>query len=259
MAKNPEKKLLQPNDSPKSIKDKIKKPRLLIIAADDDIRQSAVLAGGKENFAVRALDNGSDALNLLINTDYKPFELIIVEHSLPGIGSDAICREIRKNDLQTPILVMSTASSDIDLVLSLETGADDFYTKPFSLPVLAAKSRALLRRTISQNQEKQSAMLPRQLNCCKDLILYEDECRVAKDGIDLKLAPLEYKLLELFMQNPKVVWSRDRLLEKVWGIDFAGETKTVDVHIRWLREKIEDNPSSPKYIKTVRGFGYRFC
>ena len=259
MAKNPEKKLYEPNDSPKIIKDKIKKPRLLIIAADDDIRQSAVLAAGKENFVVRAVDNGSDALNLLINTDYKPFELIIVEHSLPGIGSDAICREIRKNDLQTPILVMSTASSDIDLVLSLETGADDFYTKPFSLPVLAAKSRALLRRTISQNQDKQLAMLPRQLNCCKDLILYEDECRVAKDEIDLKLAPLEYKLLKLFMQNPKVVWSRDRLLEKVWGIDFAGETKTVDVHIRWLREKIEDDPSSPRYIKTVRGFGYRFC
>ena len=134
---------------------------MLIIAADDDIRQSAVLAGGKENFAVRAVDNGFDALNLLINTDYKPFELLIVEHSLPGMGSDAICREIRKNDLQTPILVMSTASSDIDLVLSLETGADDFYTKPLSLPVLAAKSRALLRRTISQNQDKQSAMLLR--------------------------------------------------------------------------------------------------
>ena len=99
IAKNPKKKFSEPNDSPKIIKDKIKKPRLLIIAADDDIRQSAVLAGGKENFAVRAVDNGSDALNLLINTDYKPFELLIVEHSLPGMGSDRICREICKNDL----------------------------------------------------------------------------------------------------------------------------------------------------------------
>ena len=118
MAKNPEKKLSEPSDLPKIIKDTIKKPRLLIIAEDDDIRQSAVLAGGKENFAVRAVENGSDALNLLINTDYKPFELLIVEHSLPGMRSDAICREICKNDLQTPILVMSTASSDIVLSLA---------------------------------------------------------------------------------------------------------------------------------------------
>ena len=237
---------------------KIKKPRLLVIAADDDIRQSAVKAGKKENFVVRAVDNVSDAMSLLFNTDFKPFDLIIVEHALPGLGSDAICREIRKNDLQTPILVMSAESSEIDLILSLETGADDFYTKPFSLPVLAAKSRALLRRTIAQNQKKKDKS-PMQLNCCKDIILYEDECRVVKNGVDVELAPLEYKLIKLLMENPKVVWSRERLIEKVWGFDYAGNTKTVDVHIRWLREKIEDDPSAPKMIKTVRGFGYRFC
>ena len=238
--------------------EKTKKPRLLIIAADDDIRQSAVKAGRKENFAVRAIDNGSDAVNLLFNTDFKSFDLIIVEHALPEMGSDAICREIRKNDLQTPILVMSAESSDIDLVLSLETGADDFYTKPFSLPVLAAKSRALLRRTISQNQ-KMKDQSPIQLNCCKNLILLEEECRVVRNGVDVELAPQEYKLLKLLINNPKVVWSRERLIEKVWGFDYVGNAKTVDVHVRWLREKIEDDPSAPKIIKTVRGFGYRFC
>ena len=98
-----------------------------------------------------------------------------------------------------------------------------------------------------------------QLNFCKDIILYEDECRVVKNGVDVELAPLEYKLIKLLMENPKVVWSRERLIEKVWGFDYAGNTKTVDVHIRWLREKIEDDPSAPKMIKTVRGFGYRFC
>ena len=153
---------------------------------------------------------------------------------------------------------MSAESSEIDLILSLETGADDFYTKPFSLPVLAAKSRALLRRTIAQNQKKKSQS-PMQLNCCRNLILYEDECRIVKNGVDVELAPLEYKLIKLLMENPKVVWSRERLIEKVWGFDYAGNTKTVDVHIRWLREKIEDDPSAPKMIKTVRGFGYRFC
>ena len=98
-----------------------------------------------------------------------------------------------------------------------------------------------------------------QLKCCKNLVLYEDECRIANNGVDVELAPLEYKLMKLLMENPKVVWSRERLIEKVWGFDYAGNTKTVDVHIRWLREKIEDDPSAPKMIKTVRGFGYRFC
>lgn len=237
---------------------KFSKPRLLIVAADDDIRQSSVQAGRQENFAVRAIDNGPDALRLLLETDYKPFDLIIVEHALPGMSANAICREIRKNNLQIPILVMSTSSSEIDLVLSLETGADDFLTKPFSLPVLAAKSRALLRRTIAQQQESPKESV-KTLKCCNNLSLYDEECRFTKNNIDLSLAPMEYKLLKLFMQNPKVVWSRDRLLEKVWGTEFVGGTKTVDVHIRWLREKIEDQPSSPKIIKTVRGFGYRFC
>ena len=238
--------------------EKFPKPRLLIIAADDDIRQSSVQAGRQENFAVRAIDNGPDALRLLLETDYKPFDLIIIEHALPGMSANAICREIRKSNLQIPILVMSTSSSEIDLVLSLETGADDFLAKPFSLPVLAAKSRALLRRTIAQQQESPQESM-KSLKCCNNLTLYEEECRFTKNNIDLSLAPMEFKLLKLFMLNPKVVWSRDRLLEKVWGTDFVGGTKTVDVHIRWLREKIEDHPSSPKIIKTVRGFGYRFC
>ena len=91
-----------------------------------------------------------------------------------------------------------------------------------------------------------------------NLCLYINECRVTRDGNDLNLSPKEYKILELFLQHPKRVWSRDQLLEKIWGIDFVGDTKTVDVHIRWLREKIEEQPSSPELIRTVRGFGYRF-
>ena len=193
--------------------EKFPKPRLLIIAADDDIRRS-VQAGRQENFAVRAIDNGPDALRLLLETDYKPFDLIIIEHALPGMSANAICREVRKSNLQIPILVMSTSSSEIDLVLSLETGADDFLTKPFSLPVLAAKSRALLRRTIAQQQESPQESI-KSLKCCNNLTLYDEECRFTKNNIDLSLAPMEFKLLKLFMLNPKVVWSRDRLLESL--------------------------------------------
>jgi two-component system phosphate regulon response regulator PhoB len=91
-----------------------------------------------------------------------------------------------------------------------------------------------------------------------DLLLYPGECRVSRAGCDLRLSPKEYRLLELFMQHPKRVWSREQLIEQVWGVDYIGDSKTVDVHIRWLREKIEDDPSNPSKLVTVRGFGYRF-
>ena len=100
--------------------------------------------------------------------------------------------------------------------------------------------------------------LPQTILHHENLSLFMRECRVTRNGVDLTLSPKEYKILELFIQNPKQVWSRDQLLERVWGIDFVGDMKTVDVHIRWLREKIEEQPSTPKLIRTVRGFGYRF-
>ena len=119
---------------------------------------------------------------------------------------------------------------------------------------LVARCRALLRRSQQQPTEETAESVLRHENLC----LFSEECRVTRDDQDLNLSPKEYRILELFIQNPKRVWSRDQLLEKVWGIDFVGDTKTVDVHIRWLREKIEEEPSSPKHIRTVRGFGYRF-
>ena len=142
-------------------------------------------------------------------------------------------------------------------MLGLEVGADDYLVKPFGYREFLARCRALLRRhPLSGAALKGTA--PEQFQCC-DLKLFPDECRACRDGCDLKLSPKEYKLLELFMQNPKRVWSRDELLDQIWGVDYIGDKKTVDVHIRWLREKIEINPSSPAKIFTVRGFGYRFC
>jgi two-component system phosphate regulon response regulator PhoB len=123
--------------------------------------------------------------------------------------------------------------------------------KPFGMRELVARCRALLRRSAGQ------ASGPRMLEHA-NLRLYQEECRVTRDGVEVNLSPKEYRLLELFMQHPRRVWSRDKLLENVWGIDYFGDSKTVDVHIRWLREKLEENPSSPRHLITVRGFGYRF-
>jgi two-component system phosphate regulon response regulator PhoB len=136
-------------------------------------------------------------------------------------------------------------------VLGLEVGADDYLVKPFGMRELVARCRALLRRSSPQT-------LPGRVLQHANLQLFPEECRVTRDGREVNLSPKEYRLLELFMQNPRRVWSRDKLLEQVWGYDYYGDSKTVDVHIRWLREKLEANPSAPEHLLTVRGFGYRF-
>ena len=173
---------------------------------------------------------------------------------LPGLGGLDLCRELRRINNTTPILVISARDTETDRVLGLEVGADDYLVKPFGSRELVARCRALLRRV---RQSELSVPQPHSFTHA-NLSLFPSECRVTRDGTDLTLSPKEYKILELFIQNPKRVWSRDQLLEKIWGVDFIGDTKTVDVHIRWLREKVEQEPSSPQLIHTVRGFGYRF-
>jgi two-component system phosphate regulon response regulator PhoB len=170
---------------------------------------------------------------------------------LPGLGGLELCRQLRKAGDATPILVVSARDSEADRVLGLEVGADDYLIKPFGMRELVARCRALLRRS-------SSGASPSKQVVHGNLCLYPEECRVTRDGLDVNLSPKEYRLLELFMQYPRRVWSRDKLLEQVWGHDYFGDSKTVDVHIRWLREKLELNPSAPEHLVTVRGFGYRF-
>ena len=228
--------------------------RLLVVEDDDSIRETVVEALRSEGYEVLACADGNSALNLLKSDGPDPADLIVLDLMLPVLGGLDLCRELRQINNTTPILVISARDTETDRVLGLEVGADDYLVKPFGLRELVARCRALLRRsrqsdvTVSQPQSFTHA----------NLSLFPSECRITRDGTDLTLSPKEYKLLELFIQNPKRVWSRDQLLEKVWGIDFIGDTKTVDVHIRWLREKVELEPSSPQLIRTVRGFGYRF-
>jgi two-component system, OmpR family, phosphate regulon response regulator PhoB len=147
---------------------------------------------------------------------------------------------------------LSAKGSEIDRVVGLEVGADDYLSKPFGMRELIARCRALLRR-----QQQHTPTLDAALRF-RELCLYPQECRVTLAGAELNLSPKEFKLLELFMGSPRRVWPREQLLDHVWGTDFIGDSKTVDVHIRWLREKIEQDPSHPEYLLTVRGFGYRF-
>ncbi len=170
---------------------------------------------------------------------------------LPGINGLDLCRQLRGSNTPPLILVVSARDTETDRVLGLEVGADDYLIKPFGMRELVARCRALLRR--------QRTPLPTASTLdYLDLELYPGECRVTRSGIEIRLSPKEYRLLELFMQHPRRVWSREQLIEQVWGVDYIGDSKTVDVHIRWLREKIEDDPSQPAKLVTVRGFGYRF-
>lgn len=226
--------------------------RLLVVEDDDTIRETIRDCLELEGFAVTACGNGRDALQSIQRApDGEGFALVVLDLMLPGLGGLDVCRQLRAVNDQTPILVVSARDSETDRVLGLEVGADDYLIKPFGMRELVARCRALLRRTASSTG---AAKVLEHAN----LRLYQEECRVTRDGLDVNLSPKEYRLLELFMQHPRRVWSRDKLLEQVWGVDYFGDSKTVDVHIRWLREKLEVNPSAPIHLMTVRGFGYRF-
>ena len=228
---------------------------LLVVEDDTTIRETVREALSAEGFEVSACGDGNEALAMLTGPQADSIDALVLDLMLPGMGGLDLCRKLRQLNNTTPILVISARDSETDRVLGLEVGADDYLVKPFGLRELVARCRALLRRSQRISPESTDRVdVIEHANLC----LYCQEFRVTRDGEDLSLAPKEYKILELLMRNPKRVWSRDQLLEQIWGIDFVGDTKTVDVHIRWLREKIETTPSSPDHIRTVRGFGYRF-
>ncbi|WP_320664673.1 response regulator transcription factor [Prochlorococcus sp. MIT 1223] len=229
---------------------------LLIVEDDQNILSILERTLETEGYLVKSCKNGEEAKDLLYSNKGKSISLIIMDVVLPGINGLELCHELRKNGNQVPILIISGRDSEIDKVLALESGADDYLVKPFGLRELVARCNSHIRRTLFRDTYKLAEVRGpyKHSNIC----LYPQEYRATIKEIELELSPKEYKLLELFIQSPKKVWSRDKILEKIWGINFTGDRKTVDVHIRWLRKKIEDDPSDPKLIQTVRGFGYRF-
>ncbi|MCP9848391.1 response regulator transcription factor [Cyanobium sp. Morenito 9A2] len=230
----------------------------MVVEDDDTIRETIAEALELEGFDVAVCANGRQALEQIQAPTGAPrFDLIVLDLMLPGLGGLELCRQLRQRNDRTPILVVSARDSETDRVLGLEVGADDYLIKPFGIRECVARCRALLRRSQVEPGVAEAPALQRVLEH-GPIRLFPDECRVTRDGVALNLSPKEYRLLELFMRHPRQVWSRDKLLERIWGLDFMGDSKTVDVHIRWLREKLEINPSAPRHILTVRGFGYRF-
>lgn len=186
-------------------------------------------------------------------------DVIVLDVMLPGLDGFDVCRILRR-EMSVPILMLTARDDEIDRVVGLEVGADDYLTKPFSMRELMARVKALLRRVRLIREEmavEQSPPQTQQLtfgNLTIDLNRHE----ALRDGQPLALKPKAYDLLVFLARNQGMILSRDLILERAWGWDYAGGTRTVDVHIRWLREKIEPDPKHPTHIVTVRGVGYRF-
>jgi two-component system phosphate regulon response regulator PhoB len=222
---------------------------VLIVDDEELIRETVALHLADDGFRTVLAEDGRQALELVRQSDRV--DLIILDLMLPFLNGLDLCRLLRREGNMVPILMLTAKGSETDRVVGLEVGADDYLTKPFGMRELSARCRALLRR--------ERRIMPQQVILqYQDLWMNLDECRVMVRDALTELSPKEFRLLELFMRNPRRVWSREQLLERVWGPDFMGDSKTVDVHIRWLREKLEVDPSRPEYLVTVRGFGYRF-
>jgi two-component system phosphate regulon response regulator PhoB len=236
----------------------VKLGRVLVVEDEELIRETVALALTEEGYEVIAAEDGRKGLELIShssdsNPEATTFDLVILDLMLPYVNGLDLCRLIRHEGSNVPILMLSAKGTETDRVVGLEVGADDYLTKPFGMRELIARCRALLRRhRRSQLQVQESSLR------FHEIVLYPQECRVTIRGEEVNLSPKEFRILELFISHPRRVWSREQLIERIWGPDFMGDSKTVDVHIRWLREKLELDPSRPEYLLTVRGFGYRF-
>jgi len=186
-------------------------------------------------------------------------DAIVLDIMLPGLDGFEVCRILRR-EMSVPILMLTARVDEVDKVVGLEVGADDYLTKPFSMRELLARVKALLRR-VRLNREELAAedeAVARDMLIFGDLTIDLTRYEVLRQGEPLRLKPREYELLVFLARNQGIVLSRDLILERVWGWDYGGGSRTVDVHVRWLRQKIEPDPANPIRIITVRGAGYRF-
>ncbi len=204
----------------------------------------------KEGFTIDAAFDGQEALDK-INNPNQSYDLIILDLMLPGVDGFEVCRTIRKK-MDVPIIMLTAKSEDIDKVLGLELGADDYLTKPFNPRELIARIKSILRRVDSKQGELKKHIQVGDLHI--DLL----HRRVKLREEEVELTSKEFALLSYFATNPGEIFSREHLLEHVWGYNYYGDARTVDVHIRHLREKIEKDPGNPEIIVTVWGTGYKF-
>lgn len=228
----------------------------MVVDDEESIRELVRFNLQKAGYSVLTAGSGSECLS--ISERERP-NLIILDVMLPDIDGFAVYRLLRR-DSQVPVIFLTARDDELDRVMGLEMGADDYVTKPFSTRELVARVRAVLRRSAENHHATDDHHLTNResIASCGNLVLDMLRHEVRLDGKPLPLTPKEFALLSFLMRHRGQVFSRDQLLDSVWDEGFFGDSRIVDVHIRHLREKIEDDPSRPRYIVTVRGVGYRF-
>ncbi len=222
--------------------------RLVLVDDDANLRHTLGYALRQEGFEVFAAEDGERGLDAFHQN--KP-DVVVLDVMLPRIDGFEVCRRIRRES-EVPILMLTARDTELDKVVGLELGADDYLAKPFSTRELIARVRALLRRT-----RKTDAPAAERLEM-DALVLDAAKHRVTLDGEEIALKPKEFELLAFFMGHPGQVFGREQLLASVWGYDFGGDSRTVDTHVKTLRDKLADDAEHPRWIETIRGVGYRF-
>jgi DNA-binding response OmpR family regulator len=241
----------------KKTKKKGQKPSLILVVEDDlTLLETLEYNLTGEGYEVATAADGLTALE--VAREEQP-DLIVLDLMLPRLDGFEVCRILRR-ETNVPILMLTARTDEVDRVVGLEVGADDYLTKPFSMRELLARIKALLRRVrlIREDMAGERGVPAREQLAFDDLVIDLDRREVLVRGESLRLKPKEFELLEFLARNQGMALSRDLLLERVWGWDYGGGSRTVDVHVRWLREKVEADPSDPTRIVTVRGVGYCF-
>jgi len=224
--------------------------RIMLVDDEPLIIDSLTYSLQREGFEVQSVGDGSVALQAI--EEFQP-DLVVFDIMLPGVSGLEICRKLRAQST-IPVIMLTARGEEFDRVLGLEVGADDYLAKPFSFRELLARIRAVLRRVELDRQTIQLKSID-----IGDISLDTIARRLMKQGKEIPLSAREFDLLAILMKHAGQALSREELLNQVWGDAWVGDPRTLDVHVRWLRMKIEEDPASPVYIQTVRGHGYRFA
>jgi two-component system response regulator RegX3 len=222
--------------------------KILIVEDEASFSEALEFLLGKEGFSVVVADNGADAIRKF---DQGGIDLVLLDLMLPEVSGTEVCRQIRAKS-RVPIIMLTAKDSEVDKVVGLEIGADDYVTKPYSSRELVARIRAVLRRNSGEGIESEPGVMT-----VSGVRMDVDRHQVSVNGIAVSLPLKEFELLEFLMRNAGRVLTRMQLIDRVWGSDYVGDTKTLDVHIKRLRAKIENDPANPTLIQTVRGLGYK--
>jgi two-component system response regulator RegX3 len=222
--------------------------RLLLVEDEPSLSAPLAFLLRREGYEVDIAETGPEALS---SFDHDGADLILLDLMLPGMPGTEVCREIRSRS-NVPIIMLTAKDSEVDIVVGLELGADDYVTKPYSSRELLARIRAVLRRRVEPDLVDDGVLE------VGDVRMDVDRHTVAVKGVDTPMPLKEFELLELLLRNAGRVLTRGQLIDRVWGSDYFGDTKTLDVHIKRIRSRIEPNPSEPRMLVTVRGLGYRF-